>query len=785
MPTPSNYPNKLDFRLNKNRPLTWQEMDNMFRHPDVWVEGTLYDQGMVVLWDDSVAPVSNGSNGALSFWITDIQHTASTSSYPGMTGSPWRRVGGLNIPGPTGPAGGPTGLTGMTGATGLTGMTGMTGITGPTGIGLIGPTGLIGSTGPTGQTGIQGPQGSIGNHGPTGLIGNTGWTGPTGAGETGPTGPTGAGETGPTGPTGAGETGPQGLTGLTGMTGATGVTGAGVTGPTGPVTFNPAQTVNLYYNSITDPGGQTASTSPANIYFDAEAIVDSYYNVDNIGYDSIPLGSQGTRISFNSAGKYLIIYRVGATSSSGTTQTQILTELFANIGYDYSVPGFKGRSTLTTGNLESSIVVQGVIDIPESWVAGGYYLYVKTTVTSGDPIKILPSYTSIDIIVLEGVVGPTGAQGNTGIIGPTGEQGPPGTPGGPTGPDGPGGAMGPTGPTAYGPTGPTGIAATGPTGPAIAYLSAPLGGSASNISNPVTLIYNNDFGLTSVSGSSGLMLNLDFTSLVTPTITPSIQARNSATSALITGLTVSGSSFTNTSTSNTYQVPNGCSIVYSGTAFIGAAGSGQQNPTTVTGPFFSSTPSSYPATGGTSSIVRSLTVAGTTSFTITTSKPKAGLVVSGSQVVRASGNDTASASSTITFADLFYFGYVQIGPIGSAILQSTVNGITGGQIVGMSGLAYKWGNKVQASVSYDDGATAGYGPGWRAAFAYVNSAGAVTAISSGGYDQTGTWLTGTSPLNIQTPGGATLSYKYYIAAQDNTWHGTNPSGANPIIISIT
>ena len=69
MPATANYPNSLDFRLKKDRPLNWLEMDNMFRRPNIWESGTLYSQGMIVLWDDSVAPVNNGPTGNLSFWL--------------------------------------------------------------------------------------------------------------------------------------------------------------------------------------------------------------------------------------------------------------------------------------------------------------------------------------------------------------------------------------------------------------------------------------------------------------------------------------------------------------------------------------------------------------------------------------------------------------------------------------------------------------------------------------------------------------------------------------------
>jgi hypothetical protein len=58
MPT-ANYPNSLDFRNDMSRPLTWTEMDNMFRKPNIWEYDTIYQYGMICLWDDSIEPVNN------------------------------------------------------------------------------------------------------------------------------------------------------------------------------------------------------------------------------------------------------------------------------------------------------------------------------------------------------------------------------------------------------------------------------------------------------------------------------------------------------------------------------------------------------------------------------------------------------------------------------------------------------------------------------------------------------------------------------------------------------
>ena len=78
MPLTDNYPNSLDFRNDLTRPLTWSEMDDMFRKPNIWETATDYEQGMICLWDDSVPPVNNGATGTLSFWLCNTDHVAAT-----------------------------------------------------------------------------------------------------------------------------------------------------------------------------------------------------------------------------------------------------------------------------------------------------------------------------------------------------------------------------------------------------------------------------------------------------------------------------------------------------------------------------------------------------------------------------------------------------------------------------------------------------------------------------------------------------------------------------------
>ena len=431
MPATANYPNRMTFRLNQNRPLTWLEMDNMFRSPDTWEENIEYKQGMVTLWDDSLPPM-NMVGGALSFWLCDSDHVSTPSSMPGATGSIiWSRIGvppasayigATGATGQTGIAGsqgaiGATGNTGLRGFTGMTGQTGIKGATGNTGIGLQGPAGSIGQTGATGQTGIQGP------------------TGLTGAGVTGATGITGfTGLTGMTGPTGfTGMTGLTGLTGMTGMTGATGMTGE--MGPTGSVYPINSETLDFFVgstNMFAPPAGQKY------LFYDTQSpgITSTYYTLDN----SNP--AIGTRISFNQVGKYLVTVKAGV-SVNGATASAIPKLKVGFEDYTTSETFMQGwESTVSIDNYSGSLSigydtleVVGVLNIDSTWINDPYRLFflVANNIGGGATANIQQQNTRISIVRLEGGVGPTGPSG--GPIGPTGVTGLQGN----TGPTGPGG----------------------------------------------------------------------------------------------------------------------------------------------------------------------------------------------------------------------------------------------------------------------------------------------------------------------------------------------------------
>jgi hypothetical protein len=114
-----------------------------------------------------------------------------------------------------------------------------------------------------------------------------------------------------------------------------------------------------------------------------------------------------------------------------------------------------------------------------------------------------------------------------------------------------------------------------------------------------------------------------------------------------------------TASSNSVSSVLGSKLNFTSAVTMPSATSGQAVPTgatsssyTIPAPF----PTSFPATFNlTTSPTTGIAV--TTSYSITFSKPKSGLVVSGSQVVKASGNDTSVITSTATFYALIKGGF--------------------------------------------------------------------------------------------------------------------------------
>jgi hypothetical protein len=268
-------------------------------------------------------------------------------------------------------------------------------------------------------------------------------------------------------------------------------------------------------------------------------------------------------------------------------------------------------------------------------------------------------------------------------------------------------------------------------------------------------------------------IDLTITTLVTPTIIGRYDIYKSDGTTSFGPTSIGGTivgTFSNVIitniTPNILTVPNGCRVSFNGTSSIPAATTGNSTPTIVTGNFtFSST--TYPVVSATLSTTG---LFASTTYTTTLSKPKTGLIVSGSQVIVATGSDTTSATTQVTFTDLFYFGYLNVGLPNVTITSSApyVDGITASQIEGLGN--YRFGGKAQTFVS-NDGDT-----GSRLVFAYRSSYGPLSTLVVQGEAtlQTNAFTKRTDNLVITTLSGMTMSYIVYVANADNTWGNGAP-----------
>ena len=102
----------------------------------------------------------------------------------------------------------------------------------------------------------------------------------------------------------------------------------------------------------------------------------------------------------------------------------------------------------------------------------------------------------------------------------------------------------------------------------------------------------------------------------------------------------------NTSTNSSITVENGAKVDYSGTSSQPTPSASQTAPTAISGDFGTVASGSKTATDIT-------TVA---TFRVTYTAPKSGLEVSGSKVVKASGNQQTSASASVAFSHRRYWG---------------------------------------------------------------------------------------------------------------------------------
>lgn len=100
-----------------------------------------------------------------------------------------------------------------------------------------------------------------------------------------------------------------------------------------------------------------------------------------------------------------------------------------------------------------------------------------------------------------------------------------------------------------------------------------------------------------------------------------------------------------TSTDNNIKVENGAKVDYSGTSSKPAPSASQMDPTAISGDFGTETPGSKEETN----------ITANKTFKVTYTAPKSGLEVSGTKVVKASGNQKTSASASVAFSHKIYW----------------------------------------------------------------------------------------------------------------------------------
>ena len=149
--------------------------------------------------------------------------------------------------------------------------------------------------------------------------------------------------------------------------------------------------------------------------------------------------------------------------------------------------------------------------------------------------------------------------------------------------------------------------------------------------------------------------------LVSPTITSSWVVKDQS------GNQVS------TSSENTLSVENGAKVDYSGKFKYTAPTSAQKAPTRVEGSFGTTLPSA----GEDSETINSSNIESTKTFSVTIYANKGGLEVSGNKVIKATGEDSKSASASVTFYHRKYWGASADANVGITTLSSELSNAKG------------------------------------------------------------------------------------------------------------
>lgn len=132
------------------------------------------------------------------------------------------------------------------------------------------------------------------------------------------------------------------------------------------------------------------------------------------------------------------------------------------------------------------------------------------------------------------------------------------------------------------------------------------------------------------------------------------------------------------------------------------------------------------------------------SISITLSAPKTGLMVSGSKVIPATGNDTASASKSVTFLPRIYYGWSDEAPAGDTAAD-TIKDLL---------------NKLQNEATFNSPASKPSGTQYYV-FAYPKEWGTINKILMDNADPVTTTFSNNNEVKITNAAGA--EYDYYVS----------------------
>lgn len=210
-----------------------------------------------------------------------------------------------------------------------------------------------------------------------------------------------------------------------------------------------------------------------------------------------------------------------------------------------------------------------------------------------------------------------------------------------------------------------------------------------------------------------------------------------------------------TSSAKNITVDKGAKVQISSTfQYPAPNGTTTKGPATISGAFGSTDPG--PATPSAAFTNGGADITANTSYGVTLGSPKAGLIVSGSQVVKASGNDTASDAVSVTF----------LGK--GAVVYSPLAVLTAGDIetlLGASGSTAFQSNKARTFA----GVTAGAGN--YTYYIYDAALGAITnAIQNGALPVFGA-LTQLANVTITNNAGASIAMIVFRSNAQNAFTG--------------